>query len=106
MNDIYSRIDSLRRVRGVTLAHLNLIMPDGYRGKLTEYKNGKTSLTDADVQAIAEALDTSVTYLKTGESSDAEQPLLNPEYQKLTPENRAAIDAAIAALLKSQRSDD
>jgi transcriptional regulator with XRE-family HTH domain len=106
MNDIYSRIDSLRRVRGVTLAHLNSIMPDGYRGKLTEYKNGKTSLTDADIQSIAEALDISVAYLKTGESPESEQPLLNPEYQKLTPKNRAAIDAAIAALLKSQQSDD
>lgn len=66
MNDIYSRIDSLRRERGVTLAHLNFVMPDGYRGKLTEYKNGKTSLTDADISAIAETLDVSVEYIMTG----------------------------------------
>ena len=107
MNDIFLRIDSLRRQRGVTLSHLNAVMSNGYRGKLTEFKNGKTSLSDEDFSAIAKELSTSAEYLKTGKESDAQNEYsFNTDYLLLNSANRAAIDAAIAALLKSQKLED
>lgn len=58
---------------------------------------------------IASLHDVSIEWLK-GETDEKIQPAtegdrLNPDYMKLNAANRAAIDAAIAALLKSQQSD-
>lgn len=58
---------------------------------------------------IADYLSVPVSAL-TGEANEKNQPAtegdrLNPDYMKLNAANRAAIDAAIAALLKSQQSD-
>lgn len=58
----YERIDFLRKGKGITLAHLNDKI-GGYRGKLTEVKNGKTTLSDDEIRILARELSTSVDYL-------------------------------------------
>lgn len=46
---------SLAREKGVKLSFLNDLI-GGYRGKLTEWKNGKTSLTEKEITVIADYL--------------------------------------------------
>lgn len=43
---------ALAKEKGIKLAHLNSLI-DGYRGKLTDWKNGKTSLTESELQIIS-----------------------------------------------------
>lgn len=59
---IYERIDELRKEKGVKWGYLNDQI-GAYRGKLTEVKNGKTTLSDYELEKIAEVLGTSVGYL-------------------------------------------
>ena len=64
----------------------------------------------AVLQKIADYFGVSTQYLLFGDAENKNQPAtegdrLNPDYMKLNAANRAAIDAAIAALLKSQQSD-
>lgn len=64
----------------------------------------------AVLQKIADYFGVSTQYLLFGAAESKNQPAtegdrLNPDYMKLNAANRAAIDAAIAALLKSQQSD-
>lgn len=59
---IYDRIDHLRKKQGITLTYLNELI-NGYRGKLTEVKNGKSTLTNQELEIIASALHTTPDYL-------------------------------------------
>ena len=63
----------------------------------------------AVLQKIADYFGVSTQYLLFGVAENKNKPAtegdrLNPDYMKLNAANRAAIDAAIAALLKSQQS--
>lgn len=75
---------------------------------VSEWKSGKNKSYTRYLYEIAENYNVSVEWLK-GESDEKSPPPkdgeLNPDYMKLNAANRAAIDAAIAALLKSQQSD-
>ena len=77
------------------------IISDWIAGNSTSYSNY--------LYEISAKYGVSVAWLK-GETDEKNQPAtegdrLNPDYMKLNAANRAAIDAAIAALLKSQQSD-
>lgn len=73
------------------------------------WENGSSVSYKKKLHEIAAKYNVSVAWLK-GETDEKNQPAtegdrLNPDYMKLNAANRAAIDAAIAALLKSQQSD-
>jgi len=59
---ISERIEVLREQRGISLTHLNNAI-GAYRGKLTEVRKGKTSLSDSEVAILARELSTSTDYL-------------------------------------------
>ena len=46
---------NLAKEKGVKLSYLNSLI-GGYRGKLTDWKNGKTTLTDAELDTISNYL--------------------------------------------------
>lgn len=46
---------TLAKEKGVKISRLNELI-GGYRGKLTDWKNGKTTLTDTELQIITEYL--------------------------------------------------
>lgn len=76
---------------------------------VAEWKSGRNKSYLRYLYEISAKYGVSVAWLK-GETDEKNQPAtegdrLNPDYMKLNAANRAAIDAAIAALLKSQQSD-
>lgn len=103
----YDRINSLRKQKGVTFSFLNEKI-GGYRGKMTDVKNGKVSLTESEIDIIAKELGTTSEYLISGEASEKNPApengdgLSRTQYDELTPENWAAVDAVIARLYASQ----
>lgn len=111
--NISERIELLRKQRGISLTHLNNEI-GAYRGKLTEVRKGKASLTDIEISTIAKELSTSTDYLLGNTDDPApvgqqKQPPAQggepiPKYSMLTPENRAMIDSLIEKLLESQSS--
>ena len=76
------------------------------------WENGSSTSYKRKLYEIAAAYNVSVEWLR-GETDDPEQKKmpatdgdrLNPDYIKLNAANRAAINAAIAALLKSQQQE-
>ena len=73
------------------------------------WQNGSSVSYKKKLHEISLKYGVSVEWLK-GETDEKIQPAtegdrLNPDYMKVNAANRAAIDAAIAALLKSQQSD-
>ena len=77
------------------------LVSDWLKGRSESYKNY--------IYEVSAKYGVTVEWLK-GETDEKIQPAtegdrLNPDYMKLNAANRAAIDAAIAALLKSQQSD-
>lgn len=73
------------------------------------WQNGSSVSYKKKLHEISLKYGVSVEWLK-GETDEKIQPAtegdrLNPDYMKLNAANRAAIDAAIAALLKSQQPD-
>lgn len=111
----FQRIDFLRKSKGITLKFLNERIPNGYRGKLTELKSGKTTLSVSDLACLAKLLDTSIDYLlgKTDDpdpSGQTEKPTSTLEdglsaelreiialYKAASPEVRAAMLAMLRA---------
>lgn len=76
---------------------------------VAEWKSGRNKSYLRYLYEISAKYGVTVEWLK-GETDEKNQPAtegdrLNPDYMKLNAANRAAIDAAIAALLKSQQSD-
>lgn len=104
---MYERIDLIRKERGIMWSHLNEKI-GAYRGKLTELKKGKTTLSQDEIFRIASVLGTSTDYLigKTddpsppgaeekppaqgGGLSEKEQRLIH-WFRSLPPETRKAI---------------
>ena len=76
------------------------------------WENGSSTSYKRKLYEISAAYNVSVEWLR-GETDDPAQKKkpatdgdrLNPDYIKLNAANRAAIDAAIAALLKSQQQE-
>lgn len=79
------------------------------RSTMSDWKSGRSKSYTRYLHEIAAKYGVSVEWLK-GETDEKEPATdsdrLNPDYLKLNDANRAAIDAAIAALLKVQQSDD
>ena len=117
---IYERIDQLRKKKGVKWGYLNEQI-SGYRGKLTEVKNGKTTLTDIEINKLAKALGTTPDYLlgatddptpaggqkekpasnEGSELSPAEKSLIQL-FRLVPPESQEMVTQMIQAALKSQ----
>lgn len=103
---VSDRIELLREKNGISLTHLNSVI-GAYRGKLTEVRKGKASLSNAEISILAQALSTSTDYLlgNTDDPTPAGQkegPLQGREpnekdmriiqwFHSLPPETRKAI---------------
>ncbi len=90
--EILKRIDET----GVSQKFLNNLI-GGYRGKITEWKNGKTSLSESELNILVSYLfDESKFKLRP----EAEE--LYERYQKLSPEQRELIDNMFAQFEKKK----
>ena len=71
---IVERIITLMEERGVKQTFIEGLL-NGYRGKFTEWKKGKSTPTDAELQIVADFFDVSLDYLlcKTDERSSSFQ---------------------------------
>lgn len=109
------KIKALCKEKGTSMYKLEkeLNLGNGTIGKWG--KNGRVP-NYANLSAVASALGVTVAEL-TGEADekgikkgpipeDEADNMMNPDYLKLNAANRAAIDAAIAAFLASQKSED
>ena len=109
------KIKALCKEKGTSMYKLEkeLNLGNGTIGKWG--KNGRVP-NYANLSAVASALGVTVAEL-TGEADekgikkgpipeDEADNMMNPDYLKLNAANRAAIDAAIAAFLASQQSED
>lgn len=116
---VYTRINELREKRGITWKYLNENMPGKvYSSRMTELKNGKTTLNGEQLDAIAKILGTTPAYLlgvtdnpapvgvKESPAADPGSGVKHPSgYELLTPENRAKADSYLAFLLAEQQKD-
>ena len=109
------KIKALCKEKGTSMYKLEkeLNLGNGTIGKWG--KNGRVP-NYANLSAVASARGVTVAEL-TGETDekgikkgpipeDEADNMMNPDYLKLNAANRAAIDAAIAAFLASQQSED
>lgn len=108
--EIYERMNLLRKERGVTWTYLNEKVEGSYHGRMTDFKNGKTTLSIAQLEAVAEILSTSTDYLlgKTDDPTPAgqkEKPasgeadgLSEEELELIRLYGRASLETQAAAL--------
>lgn len=83
------------------------------KSNVTYWKTARNNPSDVTLAKIADFFGISVSEL-VADAEDGEEknhPVtsddrMNPDYLKLNAANRAAIDAAIAAFLASQKSED
>lgn len=83
------------------------------KSNVTYWKTARNNPSDVTLAKIADFFGISVSEL-VSDAEDGEEknhPVtsddrMNPDYLKLNAANRAAIDAAIAAFLASQKSED
>jgi hypothetical protein len=91
---VIDRINGLRKEKGVKLSFLNSAI-GGYKGKLTDVKNEKTTLTKIEIDIIAKALGTSSDYLLTGseaKKSPAEaEENIQKDYNEFSEETREQL---------------
>lgn len=73
-----------------------------YRGKVTEWKNGKSSPTNEEIKVIAELLDTTEAYL-LGETDDPSPRKLSPEEEIVLDELQFALYTATNKLTDKQK---
>lgn len=107
MSDMYKRIESLCKERGVNITQMckDASVP---RGNLTELKMGRTiSLSTKTLDKISAYFGVPMEILlgKEDIKKTADQTvdgLRGLGYDELTPENKAVIDTLIDTLLKSQ----
>lgn len=59
----YDRINNLRKNRGITWTYLNENVEGAYHGRMTDLKNGKTTLSLEQLKTVARILSTSADYL-------------------------------------------
>lgn len=114
MSELYNRIEELCKNRGTNITAM-CKESGAPRGSLTDLKMGRTErLNTTTLSKIGEYFGVSVGFLLGHE--DAKKPadqkadgLRGTRYYELTPENRATVDAALAAmidsLLKSQSGE-
>lgn len=114
---VYEKINEIRKSKGITWKYLNEQIPGAYSSRMTELKNGKTTLSKNQLEIVADILGTTTDYLlgNTDDPAPAgqkEKPapvteggLSETKYGQLTPENRELVDSLIEKLLKSQSGD-
>lgn len=69
----YERVNFVRKAKGVTWEYLNKKIDGSYHGRMTDFKNGKTSLSNSQLQVIADILDTTLDYF-IGKTDDPTPP--------------------------------
>lgn len=74
---LYERLDALRKQKGIKWGFLEQSI-NAYRGKFTDLKKGKTSLSDAELSSICAVLDTTPEYLK-GQTDTQKKPSAESE---------------------------
>lgn len=60
---IYDRINEIRKSKGIKWKYLNENIPGAYSSRMTELKNGKTSLSTEQLSIVASILGTTTDYL-------------------------------------------
>lgn len=116
---VYERMDFLRKSKGIKWNYLNEKVPGAYHGRMTELKNGKTTLSRQQLGIIADILGTSTDYLlgntddptpagkkeeppaQGGELSDDESKLILL-FRQVPAEQQSAMIQAIEMTLRSQ----
>ena len=116
---VYERINIVRKGKGVTWTYLNENVAGSYNGRMTDLKNGKTTLSSDQLKTIAELLSTSTDYLlgntddptpagqkekppaQGGELSDDESKLILL-FRQVPAEQQSAMIQAIEMTLRSQ----
>ncbi len=73
--DTIDRILQLAKEKGIKQSHINTAI-NGYRGKMTDWKNRKSSPNPIELAMVAQLLDTTEAYLR-GETEDASSHTLN-----------------------------
>ena len=107
MSDMYKRIESLCKERGVNITQMckDAGVP---RGNLTELKMGRTiALSTRTLNKLSVYFNVSMEYLlgneETKKPTDQKvDGLRGAGYYDLTPENQKVIDSLIETLLNSQ----
>lgn len=105
MSDMYKRIESLCKERGVNITQMckDAGVP---RGNLTELKMGRTiALSTRTLNKLSVYFGVPIEHLLGQEMkkpTDKVDGLRGTGYYDLTPENRAMIDSLIDSLLRSQ----
>lgn len=93
---VYTRINEIREKRGITWKYLNENMPGKvYSSRMTELKNGKTTLNGEQLDAIAKILGTTSAYLLgvTDDPTPAGQKESSPQGgEPIGPNKRALLD--------------
>lgn len=93
---IYERINSIRKQKGVTWTYLNEKVDGAYHGRMTDLKNGKTTLSHSQLETVAKILDTSTDYLlgNTDDPSAIGQKEKPPAQggEPVGPNKRALLD--------------
>lgn len=100
---MYERIDLLRKEQGIMWSHLNEKI-GAYRGKLTEFKNGKTTLSQDEIFRIASVLGTSTDYL-LGNTDDPSPPGAEGKPTPVSESGLSLLDKRLNELL-SVSSDE
>ena len=110
LSDMYERIESLCKARGVNITQM--CRESGVpRGNLTELKMGRTiALSTKTLKKISEYFETSIEALlgeeETKKPTDQKADgLRGTGYYDLTPDNQKMIDSLIESLLKSQSGE-
>lgn len=77
-------LDQIKK-RGVKKSFLCDLI-GGYRGKLTEWEKGKTTLTEQEIEIL-------INYLFDEDNLQAEAIALYSKYSRLSPEQRRLVDS-------------
>lgn len=106
MSTIYENIRTLCKRDGITGAKLCSEIGIS-KSTLTSLKTGRTkSISSENAHKIAQFFNVSTDFILKGEETkkepDAGSVELNPDYFKLSAENKALVDALIAQLSRTQ----
>ena len=86
---VHARIDSLRKQKGIKWGFLNDQI-GGYHGKLSDVKNGKTTLNAVEIVKLAEILETTSDYL-LGATDDPQPKKIDSLYFRFQKQSRGEI---------------
>lgn len=91
-----SKEDILKQIkkRGVKKSFLCELI-GGYRGKLTEWEKGKTTLSEQELKIITD-------YLFEEERLQSEAADLYEKYRRLSPEQKALVDGMFSQFEKNK----